>query len=63
MNVTAGRTWTQLSSIDVHLRRLAVELRAAAKEHQYASQISLLERIDVLLDRRLRITRNTPTTV
>lgn len=45
---------SDLGTIDTHLERLSYELKCARNEKEYALQASLVEQIDVLLDRRIR---------
>lgn len=43
----------EIAKIDRHLNRLAGELKKV--RGQYAEELNVLEQIDVLLDRRLRL--------
>lgn len=56
MELVSALARRQVGAIDAHLARLAHEIGAAHNAHDYATQLHLLERIDVLLDRRLRAT-------
>lgn len=55
MDLLALTKATHVTTIDEHLRRLATQLRKVRGEHEYAAEASVLEQIDILLDRRLHL--------
>lgn len=56
MELLSALARRQVGAIDAHLARLAGEIRSAHDKRDYATQLHLQDRIDVLLDRRLRAT-------
>lgn len=55
MDLLALTKATRVTTIDEQLRRLATQLHKVRGEHEYAAEASVLEQVDILLDRRLHL--------
>ncbi|MQA82247.1 MAG: hypothetical protein GEV10_27935 [Streptosporangiales bacterium] len=55
MDLLALTKITRVTTIDEQLRRLTTQLRKVRGEHEYGAEASVLEQIDILLDRRLHL--------